>query len=312
MMAFYIGVMNLSTCWLGLRAWRFPLIICLLLLAPFASAQQTLNVLASIKPLQLIAQALTQDITDTQVLLPPGVTPHDYALKPSDLKRVYASDVLIWLGSEVEPYLAKPATMYQGEQLATWQSSENSHEENHDHDHHHDGHDHLYGDPHIWFSPDQAASIARQLAGVLIAKDQQNASRYQQNLTDFLTRVSRKDVEIKAQLADQLPAYLVAHDAYSYFEEHYGLKHVAAISDTPESKPGARGLLTLRRLIAEQQIRCLFIEPQTDQRIVSILAENNALQVYSLDPMANEIGVSDTGYENFLQDTADRFSQCHW
>lgn len=292
------------------QAW---IALALLMLAPFVSAQQPISVMVSIKPLQLIAQAITQDVVATQVLLPPGVTPHDYALRPSDLKRVYASDVLLWLGPEIEPYLVKPAAMHQGVQLAVWQADDDGHQEHRtdQHEHVHDVHHHLYGDPHIWFDPEQAQRIARQLAQVLSSKDQPNAQRYQQNLERFLSRLAQKDIDIKALMATQLPNYLVAHDAYSYFENHYGLQHVAAISETPESKPGAKGLLTLRKRIAEEQIQCLFVEPQTDPRIIAILTEGNDLQVYSLDPMANDIALSAQGYEHFLQNTAQRFAQCH-
>lgn len=300
-------------CWFRAALRKVWLVIGLVILAPLASAQQPINVLASIKPLQLVAQAITADVLDTQVLLPTGVTPHDYALKPSDLKRVYASDVLLWLGPEAEAYLAKPGTMLRGEQLVAWQAGDDEHEQ--DQNHHsesHDGHHHLRGDPHIWFDPEQAKQIARQLTQLLTAIDRQNARRYQHNLSSFLERVAQKDIEIKAQLTKKIPNYLVAHDAYSHFENHYGLQHVAAISDTPESKPGARGLLKLRKQIIDEQIQCLFVEPQTDPRIVAILAEGNALQVYTLDPMATDIEFSATGYEHFLQHTADRFAQCHW
>ena len=288
--------------------------LCLLLLSSVVSAQQkqTISVLASIKPLQLIAQAVTHGVTSAQVLLPPGVTPHDYALKPSDLKKVYAADVLLWLGSEIEPYLTKPVKMHRGAQLAAWQLSEkNESEHQGHHEGHHEGHHHLYGDPHIWFGPKEAERVAKDLTQLLITLDDGNALRYQQNLTDFLARLAVTDAKIKTQLAQAVSNYLVAHDAYSYFESHYGLRHAGVISDNPESKPGAKGLLMLRKTIVEEQVKCLFIEPQTDPRIVSILTEGHAMQVYSLDPMATDIELSKTGYETFLQAAADRFAQCH-
>jgi zinc transport system substrate-binding protein len=296
--------------WFSMVGGKGLMTICLLLLASVVNAQQkqTISVLASIKPLQLIAQALTHDVTSAQVLLPAGVTPHDYALKPSDLKKVYGADVLLWLGAEIEPYLAKPVKMHEGAQLAAWQLSEKKESE---HPGEHDGHHHVYGDPHIWFGPQEAERVARKLAQMLMAQDQGNAQHYQQNLTDFLRRLAVTDTQIKAQLAAQMPNYLVAHDAYSYFEKHYGLQHVGVISGNPEAKPGAKSLLMLRKTIVEEQVKCLFMEPQTDPRIVSILTEGHTMQVYTLDPMATDIELSKTGYETFLQTAANRFAQCH-
>ncbi|MCG6395925.1 zinc ABC transporter substrate-binding protein, partial [Vibrio alginolyticus] len=45
------------------------------------------DVLTSVRPVGLIAAAVADGVTDTQILLPDGASPHDYALKPSDLKK---------------------------------------------------------------------------------------------------------------------------------------------------------------------------------------------------------------------------------
>lgn len=291
--------------------FRTVLVFSLLLLVPFASADTQAHkpflVLASIKPIQLIAQAITEGVSDVDVLLPAGVTPHDYALKPSDLKRVYAADMVLWLGAEIEPYLTKPMRMYGGEPLAVWHPEKDvkAAAEHHDHEHHH-----LYGDPHLWFSPLEAMRVAKELTGRLVLLDQTNATRYQQNLQAFVKRLEVVDEEIKQQLAGGVGHYLVAHDGYSYFEHQYGLQHVAVVSATPESKPGAKGLLKLRRTIINGEVDCLFVEPQTDARMVTLLVDGTDLQVYVMDPMAKDIEVSPKGYETFLVNTATQFRKC--
>lgn len=274
------------------------------------STNPEIEVLASIKPLQLIAQALTDGVSDSQVLLPPGVTPHDYALKPSDLKKVYAAGLLLWLGPDFEPYLEKPVRMHEGVELSVRAPNEPASHELHGDHQEHGAHDHLFGDPHIWFSPVEAERIAVELAAVLMERDPRNADMYQENLRGFKQRLNDLDQQIRSQLSTGVGRYLVAHDAYSYFEAHYGLSHVAVISNQPESKPGAKGLLTLLETIKSERVRCLFVEPQTDLRIVNILAADNAIKIYRLDPMATDIALSKKGYEAFLQDTANRFQQC--
>ena len=46
------------------------------------------DVVTSIRPLAFIAAGIADGVTETQVLLPDGASPHDYALKPSDLKKI--------------------------------------------------------------------------------------------------------------------------------------------------------------------------------------------------------------------------------
>ena len=66
------------------------------------------SVLATVKPIQLIALAITHGVTDVAVLLPAHVDPHTYALKPSDMRQLNHADLIIWAGPEFETWLAKP------------------------------------------------------------------------------------------------------------------------------------------------------------------------------------------------------------
>lgn len=65
----------------------------------------SLTVMTSIKPLQLITQELTQGVTNTDVLLANNTSPHDYALKPSDVRKLKSVDLLIWVGPGLESFL---------------------------------------------------------------------------------------------------------------------------------------------------------------------------------------------------------------
>jgi len=59
-----------------------------------AAPAPALTVVASVRPLALLINDLTQGAeVEVKTLLPRGATPHDYALKPSDLKAVAAADV---------------------------------------------------------------------------------------------------------------------------------------------------------------------------------------------------------------------------
>ncbi len=65
------------------------------------------RVLTSIKPLQLIAAAVQEGAGSPDVLLPPGASPHHYALRPSDVRRVREADLLYWIGPDLEVFLPR-------------------------------------------------------------------------------------------------------------------------------------------------------------------------------------------------------------
>lgn len=84
---------------------RFLLLSCLSLLA--LSAQAQVQILTSIKPLQLIAAAIQDGQGEPQVLLPPGASPHYFVLRPSDAKRLDNADLFYWIGPDLENFLPR-------------------------------------------------------------------------------------------------------------------------------------------------------------------------------------------------------------
>src|SRR6218665_1713853 len=82
-------------------------LVCLILLAlPFAPAH-AVEVLTSIRPLALIAQAVAGEKVVVQQLVPNGTSPHDYQLKPSDRLRLSRADIILWTGPANEAFLSR-------------------------------------------------------------------------------------------------------------------------------------------------------------------------------------------------------------
>ncbi len=67
------------------------------------------NIVASIKPVGFIAAAIAEGVTPVDVLLPDGASEHDYALRPSDAKRLKNADLVVWVGPDMEAFMSKSA-----------------------------------------------------------------------------------------------------------------------------------------------------------------------------------------------------------
>lgn len=108
-----------------------------------SQAAQADEVVTSIRPLGLIAAALTDGITQPQVLLADGASPHHYALRPSDMRALTEAKVVFWVGPELEQFLDKPLARTDALTVALIES-EADHDEHDHHDEadHHDEHDH--------------------------------------------------------------------------------------------------------------------------------------------------------------------------
>ena len=300
-------------------------LFCLFTLFFVASAQAEVRVLTSIKPLQLIAAAVQDGIGEPEVLLPPGASPHHYALRPSDVRRVRDADLLYWIGPDMEAFLPRVLGSRDKPQLAvqdlpgmTLRHFGESHEE-HDHEHAHAGddlghdHDHRPGslDAHLWLASDNAKVIAARMAADLAKLDAANAGRYAANLKAFEARLDALDGRIRPQLAAlQGKPYFVFHEAFDYFEAAYGLKHAGVFSVLSEVQPGARHVAAMRERLQQTGPSCVFSEPPLRPRLAETLTAGLPVKLAELDALGGTLPVNASGYEQLLENLANGLSEC--
>ncbi len=56
---------------------------------------RAIEVLTTIKPLGFIAAAITDGVSEPKVLLPTGASPHDFSLRPSDIRSINSADLVV-------------------------------------------------------------------------------------------------------------------------------------------------------------------------------------------------------------------------
>lgn len=283
------------------------------------SAQAEVKVLTSIKPLQLIAAAVQDGVAIPEVLLPPGASPHNYALRPSDVRKVQSVDLLYWIGPDMEGFLPRvlngrtlPNVAVQdlpGTKLRHFAEDNHSHaEEADEHDH-----DHRPGslDAHLWLSPVNARVIATKMAADLSAADPANAARYQSNLKAFDERLDALDARLKKRLADvQGKPYFVFHEAFDYFEDAYGLKHVGVFSVAAEVQPGAQHVAAMRARLQEVGKTCVFSEPPLRPRLAETLVAGLPVKLAELDALGGYTPATAQGYEQVLEKLGNDLAGC--
>ncbi|MCF5859713.1 zinc ABC transporter substrate-binding protein ZnuA [Aeromonas veronii] len=292
---------------------------------------RAIEVLTTIKPLGFIAAAITDGVSEPKVLLPTGASPHDFSLRPSDIRNINSAGLVVWVGPELEGFMAKPLanhphalalTQVEGMPLFNYatQDSHDSHDhddhdhaahEHGDHDEGHEGHHHEGVDPHIWLGPTQAKVIAKAIASELGKLDPANQARYDANLAAFDTKVDVKDKVIAGQMkAVNEKGYFVFHEAYGYWERHYGMSSKGHFTVSPERRPGAKTLVDIRKALEEKQASCIYAEPQFSPAVIESVARNTGAKVLLLDEVGEQVPLGPDGYPQFMQQLADAFAQC--
>ena len=248
-------------------------------------------VVASLKPLGFIASAIADGVTETQVLLPDGASEHDYSLRPSDVKRLQNADLVVWIGPEDEG-------------------------DEHDHDHAHgekgdDHHHHGEYNMHLWLSPEIARLTAVAIHDKLVELMPQSRIKLDANLKDFEAQLAATDKQVGNELAPlKGTGYFVFHDAYGYYEKHYGLTPLGHFTVNPEIQPGAQRLHEIRTQLVEQKATCVFAEPQFRPAVVEAVARGTSVRMGTLDPLGTNIQLSKASYSQFLSQLANQYASC--
>jgi zinc transport system substrate-binding protein len=290
-----------------------PLLFASTLLLTASFTAQAANVVASIKPIQLITQEILGETATPEALLAANASPHDYAMKPSDVKKIHAADLIVWYGKDLEPFLAKVLkdrphvlTISDIEGLSLREFGD-THDDHHDHD----GHDHGSHDPHFWLGYKPTEQVAEAIAQSLSAIDQENSATYKVNLAKFKEKLAKQQGEIEQQLSSvKHSGYYVFHDAYGYFEQDFDLNQLGHFTVSPERKPGAKTLISIKKALRASKAKCVFSEPQFTPAVVESVVRGSSANIGVLDPLGTDVVVQEGGYFDFKQSLADSFYNC--
>lgn len=317
------------------RLFSLPLLVTLVFLGS-APARAEVELLTSIKPLQLIAAAVQDGVGEPQVLLPAGASAHHYALRPSDVRQIRSADLFYWIGPDMEAFL-KPVLKGREGPSVTAQAlpgltlrhfgdehaeshqghAEHAHEaDDHAHEAHAAGghHDHAHRpgslDAHLWLLPGNALVIAADMADNLAAVDPANTARYQANLDAFRQRLDALDQRLTKRLSDtSKKPFFVFHEAYDYFEAAYGIAHTGVFA-AGEAQPGARHVAEMRQRLEQAGPSCVFYEPPIRPRLADSLIRDLPVQVAALDAMGQDIEPAAGGYERLIENLGTSLTAC--
>ena len=296
-------------------------------------AQQAPKVFVTVKPVHALVGGGMQGVGEPYLLLKGGESPHSYTLKPSDARALSESTLVFWVGESLETFLEHPLETLgkkariielaeangietlEGREGGAWESHEAAHDHDKKHDHSHDkkhahaAHDGIDG--HLWLDPNNAEAIVTVAAETLAEIDPANAAAYRDNAQRVIARIEALDAELTAQLAPVKDRpYIVFHDAYQYFEAHYGLKAVGSITLSPERQPSAQRLTEIRKRLADSGAACVFSEPQFRPALVDVVIEGSTAKRGELDPIGAALPAGPDAYFEVMRGLATSLRDC--
>jgi len=257
------------------------------------AAEAKLRVVSSLQDFASIAQAVGGDRVETFALAKGFQDPHFVDAKPSFVLQLSRADLLIVAGLELEIGYLPPlidqsrntkihvgssgyldassvCEILQRPTTAVTRAM---------------GDVHPYGNPHFWTDPQNGRRVARAIAAKLSELDPSGAATYQENLTDFETKLTEKEKEWDAKLAPYNGARIIAfHDSWPNFAERFRLDVAGFIEPKPGIPPTPSHTLEIINLIKNENIRLIIVEPYFDMKTPNYIAAQTGAKVVRLYP----------------------------
>lgn len=224
----------------------------------------------------MLADAVRSIVGDNIVvygLMGPGIDPHLYRAKESDVHKLAAADLVVYNGLHLE---GKMEQVLEGMQrfarvcnasCALPKKALRCAE-----------FDDLY-DPHIWFDVLLWIDVVRYIQQSIIVLDPVHADVYKKNGDDYIVKLEQlhKYVQQRVNALDTSAKILItAHDAFGYFGAQYGFEVVGLQGLSTDCDISTRDIQQLADYIVEHKVPTIFVETSIPQR--AIVAVQNAVR----------------------------------
>jgi zinc transport system substrate-binding protein len=288
----------------------------LILANSFVLANEKTVIAASIPPVAMLVQELVPESCEVVTLLPPSASPHTFALRPSDLKKINGAALFVYVSPTLETWASRVPVDNKLELKACYEGlaarsadgdnsdlHDNNDHHSHSHDHHdhsshdnhsdhaHDDHDHAPND-HLWLNPEAVLSILP----VLTSKLKQHLPE-----SDHLT-VDEKRIALELDLNKWLSAsrsavastrhtqFVLMHSAFEPFLATFEWKSTGVIEKQPGVAPAPKHLAHLITSSNGSETVAIITEPQLSERPARVLADSTGLPLIELDPLGGASG----------------------
>ncbi|MEE9390139.1 MAG: zinc ABC transporter substrate-binding protein [Candidatus Aminicenantaceae bacterium] len=264
---------------------------------PQLHSSTQIKIVTSVFPLKEFAQAVAGDRGEVSLLVPPGAEIHTWRPRPSDIVRLSSTDLFLFIGSNMEPWLQdilegvqnpnlKTLEAGQGISLIEKDSTSGEHEGETEQEHEHD---HEAADPHVWLDFQNDQVIIDKIAVALSEIDPDGASIYRKNASVYKQRLQDLDNKYKQglQTCTHRVFILGGHAAFGYMAKRYGLQQISLYGVSPDAKPTPKKLIEIVELAKKYGIKVIFFDSSLSEELARVLAREIGARTLVLNPGAN-------------------------
>lgn len=292
----------------------FPLFTLLLLIAGCGNAQTQektedkakIDIYTTVYPLQFFTEQIGGEYVNVKSIYPPGADEHTYEPSQKDMMSLADADLFFYIGLGLESFAEKAQSILKNEHVdmiavgesldlqPNHQSEEDEHDADHDEDDEgeHDGHNHGDIDPHVWIDPIHAKQLAKQILDALISEFPEQQETFEANYAQLEVQFNELNLQFKDAAENaKRNKIIVAHAAYGYWEQRYGIEQIAISGISSVEEPSQKKLKTIIDVVVEQNIPYILFEQNINSRLADVVRKEagaEMLKVHNLGVLTDK------------------------
>jgi zinc transport system substrate-binding protein len=244
-----------------------------------------ITVYTSIYPMFDFAAKIGGDKIELNNLVPAGVEPHDWEPSPKDIAGIERADLFIYNGAGMERWVGKVLGSLSNSKLAAVETSKGI-ELLENRDLHQEGHNHYGYDPHVWLNPLFAKKQMEAIKDALVKADPANRDFYEKNFE----KNSQKFIELDRYYREAVKTFkrkdvVVAHKAFGYMCEAYGLNQLAIEGIDARSEPTPARMAEIAKYIRDKGVKIIFFEKLSSPKIAQTVADSVGVRTLALNAL---------------------------
>ena len=217
-----------------------------------------------------LARAVAGDRAQVRGVLAPNSDPHDYEVRPGDVKALARATLIVRSGGDIDEWLGGAIDSAGADApVVDLLDRVGPHDD---------------GDPHWWQDPIRAEEAVTAIGEALAKADPAGASTYRANAERSVNRLQALDAAVR-RCVDRIPTaertLVTTHDALGYFADRYGLRVVGTVipSLSTQAQASAGDLAELVDTIRRERVKAIFAESSVNASVEDAIAQETGARV---------------------------------
>ncbi len=268
------------------------------------AAEPVSGVFVSIRPIHSLVSSLMAGVGKPELIVTDG-TAYTARLTAEQAARLKKARLVIWMGPELEGFLAAPLASLRGRTAvyeiladevlkvlpARWDPS--------------------LRDPFLWLDIRNAEVLVDRLFGALVRVDPVHEAAYRKNRGMLKQMVSLLDRRFEYGFRSVAAGYGWAyHDTQFYFEQAYAFKTKGFLSPRPGEPADLARLLTMKATLGDGKPHCFFTEAGLTTAQADLLVAGSRIRVVELDSFGTKLAPGPDLYKKLMDYNFSAIADC--